>query len=343
MEQAVNGSGGELHRGALVDTKNQWTCTECGTVNTITVEDTDGVTLTMNACTECGVDKSVEVDLLRTSWQRKAESAKDAKKEYEIGGAALLNLINTFKLRRQQALNPSQPYLKDVSAEQPAPVSSSTCPWEREHPGQSCPICTAANAKDLVPALESEVHPEHEGHATIAEAARVKNVLEPLAEKLRHVHVIASVEDLQQLSTEDLTAITSYADEPTPMPPQLVARCCVAAEPGSIIQVCQRCERVLIEVVTEANALPVGEFVGFACEAYVPREDVRVVAGETEDPPSAEPVRTIKPRGSKKTAKKQPEQERAKQAEAGRKAAAKKPQRRHNDKPAKASKRKAKK
>jgi len=270
-------------------------------------------------------DKSVEVDLLRSSWQRKAEDAKDAKKEYEIGSSALLNLINTFKLRRQHALNPSQPYLKDVSGDAPAPsLSTSRCPWERDHPGQSCPICTAAQAKDLVPALESEVHPEHEGHAAVAESARVKNVLEPLAEKLRAVNVHATAPDLQPLSTDDLNALIAYADEPTPMPPQLIARCCRAAEPGTLLQVCQNCDRVLVEFVGEATAYPVDALVGFECGAYRPTEVAP--ASRIEEPPtqSTEPVRTIKPRGSKKTARKQPEQEHAKQVESGRKATTKK-------------------
>lgn len=285
MEQAVNGSGGELHREPVVDTNNQWTCAECKTVNTI--EDAP------NYCGECGsvrvnddgpdltsddethefigeiteeqikaglsnlsggiadsqdienaaraeeslppleraglldfgpfnsdaalkaiFEKSAEVRELQADYERKKDLAKDAKGELDIASKALVNIIESLKNRRTQALNPSQPFLKDVSADAPS-VSTSRCPWERQHPGQSCPICTRAAAEDLVPALESEVHPEHEGHATVAEAARVKNVLEPLADKLRGFKIFTESIELQQLSTEDLNALIAYVDEPT--------------------------------------------------------------------------------------------------------------------------------
>src|SRR5687768_11642471 len=64
MEQPVNGSGGELHReSAIVDTKNQWTCEECGTLNTtVTVE--NDITTKINNCQECGAVRQDEDDLL---------------------------------------------------------------------------------------------------------------------------------------------------------------------------------------------------------------------------------------------------------------------------------------
>jgi hypothetical protein len=210
-------------------------------------------------------------------------------------------------------LNPSQPFLRDVSSD--AAPASSTCPWERAHPGQSCPICTRANAEDLVPALESEVHPEHEGHEAIAEAARVTNVLEPLVGKLHHVNVFTDSSELQQLTTDDLNALIAYADEPTPMPPQLIARCCRAAEPGSIMQVCQNCAKVLQSANSGVAPYPVNALVGFDCAAYRPA-DVAPVETAVEEP-KTEPTRTITPRGSKKRARKEPEQERAKQVTEG--------------------------
>lgn len=358
MEQAVNGSGGELQREPIVDTKKQWTCAECDTANI--VNDGDDTEIA-NSCSECGAvrheeeledvdadtdafgaddlsvddikaglqnlsggiatsqdvenaaraeeglppleaaglldfgpfnpdnalkaifEKSAEVRELQADYDRKKESASEAKKELDVASKALVNIIESLKNRRTQALNPSQPYLKDVSGDAPAPsLSTSRCPWERDHPGQSCPICTAAQAKDLIPALESEVHPEHEGHAAVAEAARVKNVLEPLAAKLANVHIFVTADDLAPLSKDDLDALELYATEPSPIPPHVLVKSCVAAEPGSMIQVCQRCERILrndVENTPERGWYAVDVRVGLACEAALP-ESVQVVTSE---------------------------------------------------------------
>lgn len=275
-------------------------------------------------------EKQAEVRSLQADYDRKKEIAKDTKGELDIASKALVNIIESLKNRRTQALNPSQPFLKDVSGDAVASAENmraagiSTCPWEREHPGQSCPICTRAQAEDLVPALESEVHPDHEGHAAIAEAARVKNVLLPMVDELARVTIFVTVEDLQPLSVEDLNALREYATEPSPIPPQILVRSCVAAEPGSLIQVCQRCERILRNDTEGLGWFAVDVRVGLSCEVapqQVEPEDVKTA------PPAetTEATRTIKPRGSKKRAKKEPEQERARQADAGRKAAASTP------------------
>lgn len=265
-------------------------------------------------------EKQAEIIGLQADYAEKKEWANDAKKELDKANVGLVNIIESFKKRRQQALHPSQPYLREVS-DTAAPAKAS-CPWERDHPGQDCPICSRAKAEQLVPAVESEVHPEHEGHTAVAEAARVKNVLDPLADKLVALNVFTESIELQQLTTEELTALIAYAEEPTPMPPQLVARCCRAAEPGSIVQVCLACEQVLHTGTNGGTPYPVGALVGFNCKAYVPRTGDAPVEEAVSAPPATEPVRTIKPRGTaKKRSRKQPEQERVKQTEAGRKAA----------------------
>lgn len=285
-------------------------------------------------------EKSAEVRELQADYERKKDLAKDAKTELDIASKALVNIIESLKNRRTQALNPSQPFLRDVSGDAAAPsMTQSRCPWEREHPGQSCPICTAANAKDLVPALESEVHPEHEGHAAIAEAARVQNVLIPLTKQLQGVNIFVTVEDLQTLSTEDLEALRSYASEPTVMPPHIITKTCIAAKPGILAQVCGTCERVLLSITDPADPdtvvgwYPDGARVGL-------QHVVQTIEQALEPPTSDEAPRKPRSHAKKNAARKvEPERERAQQTEAGRKAAAKKPTRRHNDKPAKAAKR----
>lgn len=259
-------------------------------------------------------EKSAEVRELQSNYETKKEAASDAKKELDIAAKALVNIIESLKHRRTQALNPTQPYLRPVDDA----AAGSGCPWEREHPGQVCPICSAAQAKDIVPALESAVHPNHEQHVDTAQAAHLLT-LAPLAKKLEAVNLFVTVEDLETLSADDQMALESYTSEPTVIPPQLLARCCCAAEPGTILQVCQRdeCVRELVEFVTEASAYPVGALVGFQCAAYQPAA-VEPFEPPVNEPPQVEPTRTIKARGSKKRAKKEPEEERAKQTDAGR-------------------------
>lgn len=148
--------------------------------------------------------------------------------------------------------------------------------------------------------------------------------LEPLADQLVKFNIFTESIELQQLSTDDLNALLAYVDEPTPMPPHLVTRCCVAAEPGSIMQVCQNCEKVLHTGTNSGTPYPVNALVGFDCDNGKMREALVETIKESAEAPT-EATRTIKPRGSKKRAKKEPEQERARQADAGRKAAASTP------------------
>lgn len=271
-------------------------------------------------------EKSAEVRLLQADYDEKKEAASDAKKELDIAAKALVNIIESLKHRRTQALNPSQPYLADVSTG--ATSGSSACPWERAHPGQVCPICSAAQAKDIAPALESAVHPEHEHHLETAQSAHLL-VLAPIAEKLKAVNLFVTVDDLESLPAADLAAVESYASEPTVIPPHILTRCCVAAAPGSLMQLCQRCEIRLADETDRSASFdwyPEGALVGFDCDKQVATTDtaVSVPDGTTATDGlgnAVEPVRTIKARGSKKRAKKDPEQERVKQTDAGRKKA----------------------
>lgn len=270
-------------------------------------------------------EKNAEIKSLQADYDEKKEWASDAKKELDKANRALVAIIDSLKNRRQQALNPSQPYLREVTDAAPA---SSACPWELAHPGQKCPICTAAAEKKLVPAVESEVHPEHEGHAAIAEAARVQNVLIPLQKKLVTVNLFVTIDDLQPLASEDLSALITYADEPSVMPPQLFTRTCVAAEHGTLVQICGRCERPLLSVTDESISpsavvgwYPTGARVGLQCGVVTEAGEPATPAAQAE----TEPTRTIKSRGSRKTARKEPEKERARQADAGRRASDKQP------------------
>lgn len=291
-------------------------------------------------------EKQAEIKTLQADYDEKKDEAKEAKSELDKANRALVAIIDALKNRRQQALNPSQPYLREVNDAAPS-LGNSRCPWERDHPGQSCPICTAAQAKDITPALESAVHPENEKHAETAEAARVLKVLAPLTLELKKVNVFALPDELAALSTEDLQSLQLYVEEPSPIPPQIFAKTCRAAERGSIIQVCQSCERVLLDITAGVEPYPVDARVGFQCGAYVAPDSetlINAVADSAVDLAAEEAKAeeaTRKPRSHAKrnrARKTEPEQERAQQVASGR-AATEKPKRRHADKPKAAKKR----
>lgn len=259
-------------------------------------------------------EKSAEVRVLQADFDRKKEAAKDAKGELDIAAKALVNIIESLKNRRTQALNPTQPFLADVSGD----TKAAGCPWEVAHPGQHCPICEQAKAKLITVDVNSEVHPEHAGHAAIAEAARRKTLLEPLAAQLATVNLYVEVDELAGITAEDLAQLVAYVAEPSPIPPQILARCHVAAEPGSIMQVCQRCETNLRDETNrtedKSDWYPVDARVGFDCEAYQPRDVEGVKEPDTEAP--RKPRSHAKKRANKKTA---PELERHAQATEGKK------------------------
>lgn len=252
-------------------------------------------------------EKSAEVRTLQADYDRKKEAASDAKRELDLAAKALVAIIESLKNRRSQALHPSQPYLKDVSGDAPA---SSACPWELAHPGQECPVCSQAKKQLTNVDVNSEVHPEHERHAAIAEAARVKNVLIPLSEKLVAVNVYADPLELAGLSTDELNGLIAYADEPTPMPPHILVKTCVALAPGEMAQCCGTCGLVLATITTERGWYPEGARVGFGCKGAIDN-------GVAEAP--HKPRSHAKKNRARKTA---PEAERTAQAAEGKKRAA---------------------
>jgi hypothetical protein len=194
-------------------------------------------------------DKTVEITKLQLIYNERKEEAAEAKKDLDKAQTSLVNIIEAL---RQQSINPT---LQDVSG----------CPWERDHPGQTCPICVEVRRVKMNPDAGSEAHPDHSGHAATAEAARVKNMLEPLTEALANVNLIATVSDLQGLSAEDLSALVSYSIEPSLIPPHVVTRCCVAAEPGTVVQQCKNCGRTLAAATDEEGFYNVDDLVGFEC------------------------------------------------------------------------------
>lgn len=283
-------------------------------------------------------DKQTEIKALQADYDDKKEAAKEAKDELDKANRGLVGIIDSLKNRRQQALNPSQPYLADVGG---TPATFRTgCPWERNHPGQACPICSASQAVGIKhPALESPVHPEHEAHESTAAAAHAQNVLEPLRLKLEAMNIFVIIEQLQTLVTEDLQALQAYADEPSVIPPQLLAHMCVAAAPGSIVQCCQTCDRTLRSPIDHADPdnpvwYPEGARVGFDCDAMknvevVTEERHREIHGEQPEPETRKPRSHARKNRARKTA---PETERHAQAAEGRK---------RSDKPASKPKAKA--
>lgn len=257
-------------------------------------------------------EKSMEVRALQADYDDKKDAAKDAKSELDIASKALVNIIESLKNRRTQALNPTQPYLADVSGQAPAATG---CPWERDHPGQACPICVQAKAELINVDVNSEVHPEHAGHAAIAEAARVKNVLVPMQKQLEAVNVCLTIEDLQSVSTEDLAALEAYATEPSVMPPHILSKTCVAAAPGSIAQVCGTCQRLLIGV-TVAESENENTVIGWYPEgARVGLQHAVQTIDEAVGPPAPRKPRS---HARKPAKKREPEVERKAQADEGR-------------------------
>lgn len=284
-------------------------------------------------------EKSAEVRELQADYDRKKDAAKDAKSELDTAAKALVNIIESLKNRRTQALNPTQPYLRDVAGDAP---SSSPCPWERDHPGQTCPVCSEAKAVNLQPALESEVHPEHEGHAATAERARVQNVLEPLRVKLEAVNLFVETAELAGLSTEDLNALESYATEPSVIPPHIFAKTCVADAPGSLMQMCTTCGMALRSEADNAAEgrgwFPEGARVGFDCAGKDVASGELVVDGATPivDEALRKPRSHAKKDGKKKAA---PEMERQTQRAEGAKRSKAKPKAKSSNRSIKTPKR----
>lgn len=211
-------------------------------------------------------DKQIDVKRLEEDYDEKKEEASEAKKALDKGNRELTNLIESFRRQRQQALNPSQPFLRPVDTEAPVKPQSG-CRLERE--GKKCHICEEARARKLQPRTDSAVHPEHQDHETVGLRAYREYELKPLQARLLAATppVQLTLADLEIIDAPTIAEIVKWLDAPGPIPPQIFALSCIATAPGTMAQCCRTCDRVL--ATAKPNETTVwfveGTLVGLEC------------------------------------------------------------------------------
>lgn len=254
-------------------------------------------------------DKTEEVEALKAEWDSQKSLAADAKKAYDTAVESLLKIID--RLRGQQLQQAHQPTLQEIEdgAEVPAD-SRAACPWEREHPGERCPVCSqaaakAANGAGEGPSPDSPEHPQHEGHVEEVEG-EVARQLVLLTQRLQPKRLHVTSTELAELDSADLQQLREYAAaEFCPVPPELLTQAHIAGafdDDSGVAQHCTRCGMLLWNRGDVGDAYPAGDLVGLDCteasDAYQPTDEeiaaAEDLAGKVEkdaalDDPDDEP------------------------------------------------------
>lgn len=228
-------------------------------------------------------DKAEECDALKAEWETQKSLAADAKKQYDTAVESFIKI--THRLRDEQRRQAHQPTLQDIEDGAEPTDTRPACPWEREHPGERCPVCSshaaaAANGKGEGPSPESPEHPQHPDHEMEAESEVGRQLVE-LSQRLQPKRLHVTSAELAELGAEDLQTLREYSvAESCPVPPALLMQACVAAlvhMDSSTEQHCTRCGALLWNRHDESPPYPTGDLVGLACaaasEAHVPADE----------------------------------------------------------------------
>jgi hypothetical protein len=166
-----------------------------------------------------------------------AGQAKEARTTLEKEQTTLNTMIDVADEKRRT--DAKQPYLKEAGDEAP---TRKPCAWEREHPGRTCPICSAPTGATL-PSLANGKAPESKDHLAAAEVM-LHEGLAPLVDALRKVNIVTSTSALAVLPADDRDALAKHAAAPGVIPPAIVLTAHIAAEIDehqSVQQNCTKC------------------------------------------------------------------------------------------------------
>lgn len=302
----------EVSRPAVVDTKDEWTCDNCTTTNSVADN---------QVCRECGSpyvsEKLAELGVTQTG----VMAVAGALVEHAHNAADAESVENAARKPTDVPL----PLEAEGDTGDGFERFNANCPWERANPGHVCIVCREAKKKNLNPDAASAVHPEHDDHADTAEAAFNANVITPLIPKLKAKGLAITADELLELDADQLQTLIDWAEQDGPVPPAILATSHVAAAPGTMAQVCKDCNIDLAFSTDPEGFYEEGIRVGLDCEAKVVAIVEAAEAGEPVEPEPAavEAARTPKSHAKKNAAKKrEPEKERTEQLEAGKKKAA---------------------
>lgn len=208
----------------------------------------------------CNEAERVYEDLKEQAGEARATLTKEEK--------TLRTLIAYHVEKRHKGERDAQLPLREIDDDLPT-ASSPSCQWEKDNPGQRCPICRERRPEGPW-ALTSREHPQHGEHGDAA-TERLLADLAQLQEALQARKFYILMIDLENLVDRDRDPLVAWAGSAGVLPPPLMLRACIAgAESDAGVQTCSRCG---VELWTNANhgamgipAYPLDAFVGLDCK-----------------------------------------------------------------------------
>lgn len=222
------------------------------------------------------------------------EQASEARSTLTKNEQALRKLI-AYHVEKRHKGDGAQLPLREIDDDELPTAAAPSCQWEKDHPGQRCPICRARGVE--APATTEREHPQHAEHADaatekqLAELAQLQAGLES-----RRFYILMI--DLENLTDRELEPLVAWAATQGVIPPPLMLRACIAGAEGDV-QTCSRCGVVLWAQAHQGAmgipAYPLDAFVGLDCKGddQITDEDRARMAEGPADPAGVEPARQL--------------------------------------------------